>query len=495
MKTKILTLLLAASVLFTACDLKEDYTFDETPDERLIRVLEEYSETLTSAPNGWMLSVNTEISGGFTHWVTFDKSNRVVMLSDLDATWIVNPSWGDQSTSVKPIESSYRLKAMQLPSLIFDTYTYIHLLADPQAKDNEYRPGNGGAVNGEGLKSDFEFYFQGIDNGKVYLRGRYYNTLAVLTPATPEEAQAALSGDLKTVHEDFSAYLDANFVNAVATVNDQPIWLRLGSRSMTCLFSSDTRTEQVSAGLYLDMLSQTSSAPTSNMYFFEPIEINGVKFTQIRWQDNGYHLVDIEGKTYPITDAATPPIKLRLGPGKDYIRMRTNDVELAGTMKDPFLTNVYVAAYNSLFAGNGGRKIQKIEFTFGTNALGLPVAILEMTYQNSAGTNYIAKWWYKYEFNSDGSEITFTDRDQSGSSNENGREEFVRMLVDYFCYVPYTSSSGAYVNWVKDVDNIQPYTFKIDWIKNETLGSSEIVGGLERTDDPGNIFPGILLTK
>ena len=170
MKTKILTLLLAASVLFTACDLKEDYSSSESPDEKLIKILAEYSEALTSAPNGWILSVNTEVSGGYNHWVTFDKSSRVVMLSDMDATWIVNPSWGVEPTSTTPIESSYRLKAAQMPSLIFDTYTYVHLLADPQALDNAYRPGNGGSANGDGLKSDFEFYFQGIDNGKIYLR-------------------------------------------------------------------------------------------------------------------------------------------------------------------------------------------------------------------------------------------------------------------------------------------------------------------------------------
>ena len=492
MKTKILTLLLAASVLFTACDLKEDYTFDETPDERLVKVLEEYSNILTSAPNGWMLSVNTEISGGFTHWVTFDKNNRVVMLSDMDATWVVNPNWGDQSTSIKPIESSYRLKAMQLPSLIFDTYSYIHLLADPQAKDNEYRPGNGGTTNGDGLISDFEFYFEGIDNGKVYLRGRYNNTQAILTPATPEEAQAALSGDLKTVHSDFSTYLEANFVNAVATINNQPVWLRLGSRSMTCLFSSADRTEQVYAGLYLDMLSQIAGTPTSNIYFFEPVEINGVLLTQIRWEDNGYKIVDQKGGTYPMVNEPVPPISLRFGPGKDYVKMRANNTELAGTMKDPFLTNVYIAAYNDLNNNGGSRKVQKIELSFGVNAVGMPVAILEVPYTSGSST-FIAKWWYKYEFSADGSEITFTDRDQSGSTNENGREQYLKAIVDYFCDVQYSYSSGSYVNWVKS--SITPRTFKIDWLKNETLGSSEIVGGLDPVDDPGNTFPGILLTK
>ena len=37
----------------------------------------------------------------------------------------------DSTSAVTLQESSYRLKAEQQPTLIFDTYSYVHVLADP----------------------------------------------------------------------------------------------------------------------------------------------------------------------------------------------------------------------------------------------------------------------------------------------------------------------------------------------------------------------------
>ena len=118
--------------------------FTQTPDERLKATADEYREALFSAPNGWFLAVDTKKDGAYRLWMSFEENERVGMLSDMDATF---SKAGE--TSVVPCISSWRLKALLAPSLIFDTYSYLHILADPQGANN-------GGSNSEGLISDFE---------------------------------------------------------------------------------------------------------------------------------------------------------------------------------------------------------------------------------------------------------------------------------------------------------------------------------------------------
>lgn len=69
---------------------------------------------LFSAPNGWFLAVDTKKDGAYRLWMSFEENERVGMLSDMDATF---SKAGE--TSVVPCISSWRLKALLAPSLIF----------------------------------------------------------------------------------------------------------------------------------------------------------------------------------------------------------------------------------------------------------------------------------------------------------------------------------------------------------------------------------------
>ncbi len=136
----ILFLLIAA---ISSCKKEDKSVFDKSPDERLNEKLAEYQGQLSSAQNGWKGLLRTDSGRGSTHsfYFKFNNTNRVVMLSDFDSL-----------SAVTLKESSYRLKALQQPSLIFDTYSYLHVLSDPDPRVN-------GGVTGAGLLSDFEFYF------------------------------------------------------------------------------------------------------------------------------------------------------------------------------------------------------------------------------------------------------------------------------------------------------------------------------------------------
>lgn len=158
----------------------EDSVFEQTADERLSKSLAAYQKQLTDAPYGWKGVIYPGTGSNYGFYFKFNDQNRVVMYSDFDA-----------ESAAKPKESSYRVKAIETPSLIFDTYSYLHLLADPDGSVN-------GGVYGEGLKSDFEFSFRTdtVSSEEITLIGTKNQARLILTKATQEEALAYGNGGL-----------------------------------------------------------------------------------------------------------------------------------------------------------------------------------------------------------------------------------------------------------------------------------------------------------
>jgi hypothetical protein len=90
-------------------------------------------------------------------------------------------------TATTEKESSYRLKALQTPALLFDTYSYLHMLADPDGSVN-------GGANGQGLISDFEFAFDSLATDSILLTGRQNGTKLTLIKATQQDFDAWQNG-------------------------------------------------------------------------------------------------------------------------------------------------------------------------------------------------------------------------------------------------------------------------------------------------------------
>ncbi|MES1223769.1 MAG: DUF4302 domain-containing protein, partial [Bacteroidota bacterium] len=190
---KIIFCFFIAAALFSACKKDESHVFNQTPDERLNEVLNKYQSELSGAGNGWNGVLYPKGGGAYFFYLKFNDANRVQMISDFDS-----------ASAVAVKESSYRLKALQQPSLIFDTYSYIHVLSDPDPSVN------GGTV-GAGLLSDFEFYFNDSTTADtVKLTGRINGSKMVLTKATAEQATAYTSGqfNINLVKENFSKILE-----------------------------------------------------------------------------------------------------------------------------------------------------------------------------------------------------------------------------------------------------------------------------------------------
>lgn len=151
------------------CKKENDRAFDTSPDDRVNKVLDTYQKQLETSTYGWVASLRTSEGVDYNFFFRFNNQNRVTMYSDFTA----------ESASIGK-ESSYRLKALQQVSLLFDTYSYIHVLADP---DPEVADG----VLGTGYGVDFEFYFDNATKDTINMVGRKHSNTMKLVRATRED--------------------------------------------------------------------------------------------------------------------------------------------------------------------------------------------------------------------------------------------------------------------------------------------------------------------
>ena len=161
---------------FSSCTKDETRAFDQSPDTRINEALTQYGSALTGSAAGWNATIKTGTGGIYHFHFRFNESNRVFMYADINL---------ETATTAK--ESSYRLKALQTPALIFDTYSYLHILADPDGSVN-------GGTNGQGLISDFEFAFDSLATDSILLTGRVNGTKLKLIKATQQDFDAWQNG-------------------------------------------------------------------------------------------------------------------------------------------------------------------------------------------------------------------------------------------------------------------------------------------------------------
>ncbi len=174
MKTSYYKKIVGAALLLVAAlssCRKETDVFDESPDQRMEAYLQNAQQVLLAAENGWVGTVTSQAGPVFNYYMQFDGNNRVKMYSDFDTV-----------SSGVFAESGYRLKGLQQPSLLFDTYSYVHLPADPQGSVN-------GGEDGQGLLTDFEFALDSVSSGYLRLKGRFNRSTGIFRAATREEAE------------------------------------------------------------------------------------------------------------------------------------------------------------------------------------------------------------------------------------------------------------------------------------------------------------------
>jgi hypothetical protein len=274
-------------LIFSACKKDETRVFDETPDTRINDALAQYGSALTGSPAGWNATIKTGTGGIFHFHFRFNESNRVTMYADINL---------ETATTAK--ESSYRLKALQTPALIFDTYSYLHILSDPDG-------GVSGGANGQGLISDFEFAFDSLATDSILLRGRVNNTKLTLIKAT---------------QQDFDAWQNGAWANVLAFENINKIQnyfkrVNIGGVNYDMKVDVVARTitfTWVDGSGNLQQFTTGYSYSASGVIFSTPFNagsqtINGIEI--VSWDANSFVLnVKINGTATTIA-GATQPLK------------------------------------------------------------------------------------------------------------------------------------------------------------------------------------------
>ena len=259
---KYLPILLILLVL-NACKKDFDETvFGESTDKRLTKTLDSLQARLVNEPGGWIAFLTTGTGVTTAFYFRFNDSNRVVM---------VNP---DVTNGTVPKESSYRLKALQQPVLMFDTYSYLHIFADPNGAVNNGK-------NGVGQRSDFEFAYDPSvsDKDSIVLRGRMHNSKMVLRPAAAEDAAAVANNQFSGLVFDS---LSKSYLNYFKRFD-------IGSNTYEIVVNPRTRYLKLAwrqgGSTYKEATTKFIATP-SGVIFSEVINANGIQikgFSGVVW--------------------------------------------------------------------------------------------------------------------------------------------------------------------------------------------------------------------
>ena len=163
-----------------SCSYENEVTLDNNATERVDDVIKSYYETLTSYKHGWIAEVETS-KGVYQFYMDFSADNTVTMYTDN----LMYPSYNGIAK-----KSTYNIRSLQLPTLSFDTYSYLSILNDPN------NAVSGGQYN-QGLKTDFEFEIINYINGKFELKGRINRVYATLHKASAYEASAVTESEMQ----------------------------------------------------------------------------------------------------------------------------------------------------------------------------------------------------------------------------------------------------------------------------------------------------------
>lgn len=248
MKMKLVYIFLLAAFV-SSCSKKNDRAFTETPEERVNKVLNQYQTQLESGVNGWKALLTNDAGASYSFFFKFDNKNRVVMYSDFKS---------DFAGTAK--ESSYRLKALQQVSLLFDTYTYIHVLADPD-------PEVAGGTVGSGYNVDFEFYFDNATTDTINLVGRKHSNTLRLIRATKAEADAFAAGGMKnamSLGDNYGKILQYWKTFLLGTTTYQ-ITMDTAGRSITMFYKNGSTVRRATSKYYYTATGLTLLTPITGV--------------------------------------------------------------------------------------------------------------------------------------------------------------------------------------------------------------------------------------
>ena len=392
---------LAVTALLVGCTKKTDTIFDKTVDERLSEALTNYQTALTAAP-GWKLFVypkgleSQDIKvGGLTYYLKFAANNRVTMVSDFQTT-----------LAAATKESGYRLKALQRPSLIFDTYSYMHIPADPDPNVSFSPTGSGGYGQG----TDFNFSFTEVAvKDTMVLQGNFNKSAAVLVKATQAEMDAAFTRNrLRDIMNFSYAYPNSNPFLYFQANSSQKAGVGFDFDNVIITFTTIEGTNVVNKSIAF-------SFTTYGMHLMMPVTIGNYTFQDIYWDDAKKIYYILSGTAHiEFANSPTPLISISLA---NVIGNQYTTISVPPGAGLPYESPLFFTRYTAMSTGilNGPYGLTAGDMDFVFNASAKTMTVNLYVFQNGVGP-FLCQYYYIYAADGSGN-YKFT---KAANPNGNG---------------------------------------------------------------------------
>jgi hypothetical protein len=433
---------------FTSCDRDYETIFNESPDERVQRELDEYNALLKSAPYGWKATLYTGVGAGYFYYFDFNDEGNVTMISDFN-----------ESTAGESMSSTWVLKALQRTTLSFTSYSYIHLPADPDGNTN-------GGGNGDGLLSDFEFTFKKVSGDSIILQGLKHKTELTLVKTTDAETNAILGEQILQVLEGTREYVDENKGLRLLLPDDTVIPLAIDVPHK--LFAA----QYLSAdGSTIETFKTAFSFSINGIFLRSPLKVGGFTIRELYWDaDKGLYVVQLLDAT-ELTNSTEPlffhpSTSLHSVIGAQFKTVYVPEKPAINTL--PGQSDEFIEAYNeaasSMLDGAFQLTLHEMNFVFDAVTQQMNFDVIISQTRNGTTTNFLAEYTYSYVADSNGA-IRFTPL----QSNENAQ------LIAF--------------DLRKILQYLEDDSFKLEYI----AGGFDLIGGFYSQESPEFSFSGYLI--
>ena len=434
---KQLLYIIAAAFLFVGCKKEVPHFFEESPDERMAARMSELRTGLLSSEHGWKAHLTTSAKGGYGFYMQFTPTD-VTMVADLN-----------ENTATQTNSSTWRIKWVMYPTLIFDTYNYIAMLQDPT-------PATYGGSAGSGLQSDVEFEYQHTSGDTIVLRGFKYRNYFILVKATAEEKNRYLSNaykdNIEAINDYFTDHVN-NYINIPGLNNKVEFVMDKSTKTVKFQYVSN----------------EGNVTQVSGKYNFEDVGINfaagftvgGVTFVKGKLENGNFVLYASDGTAYVINQNATPilPMALLFAYNGTYKELYIGSGLAPGVTSG--WNDVYGLCVSKFAAMNPTRTLVDLRFVLTNSTKATLIA------RNSNGTTtYTANATFDYIY-------------------ENG-----------VIYLSNPSYDGNWTARVVQFIDVQEYfasggPFRVDYVTSSDPGVTGL-GGLYRVADETSFFYGTL---
>ena len=340
---KIFLYSLLSFALFAGCKKEEVLIDGQRPEERVTEAVTKYTNALTGSTTGWKAFLYPDGGGGYSFYLNFSKENKVTMYADLD----YNPA-------AESMESTYKVKAFQNPTLSFDTYSYMHILADPN-------PNTFGGVAGWGVYSDFEFTFDKQSGDSIMLTGKLLQSKLILVKATAAEKA---SYDTEGLYKSVSTAVDYTTLNKnlYVLLGDQTkvqTSIDVFNKIFSLIWDNNGEVSTTSTGFAFTL---------SGIVLKEPLFYKGKKISELTWDPvKKLYYTTFDGVRVEVIASSTPILPLHLLIGVNYSTIiAPNGTTYPGWSADFQARRASAAA--GMLAGPYGLRLDRMAFAFNTIA-------------------------------------------------------------------------------------------------------------------------------